>query len=246
MHSTWKVRTATTAAIVAVFVAGGTVAQADDGKVPPPPWQVQVSDYLIVGVVWNEAAIRKALPPGIKAVAGMTGGIAVYKSDGGYGISPYDSAYGYVDIEGFDTAQGAKGRWILQGIYGPEEKMAAAIRSAYGWSVRAGEVTLTETTRGRRGVAAIGGRDVLDVELNLSALPCSAVGGINHYVSGTAAKPIVNQIPFAGQWCGGEPVKANVVASADDPFATFVPAKILWAGAFRDGAIAFTRPVTKP
>jgi hypothetical protein len=246
MNSTWNVRSAMMAVMALVTMAGSAVAQADDGKVPPPPWQVHVSDYLIVGVVWNEATLRKALPPGIKAVAGMTGGIAVYKSDGGYGISPYDSAYGYVDIEGFDTAQGTKGRWILQGMYGPDEKVAAAIRGAYGWSVRAGAVTFTETARGRRGVASIGGRDVLDVELNLSALPCSPVGGINHYVAGTAAKPVVNQIPFTGQWCGGEPVKANVVAPADDPFAALVPAKIIWAGEFRDGAIAFTRPVAKP
>lgn len=246
MNSTWNVRSAVLAAMAMLALAGSAVTHAQDGKVPPPPWQVHVSDYLIVGVVWNETAIRKALPPGIKAVAGMTGGIAVYKSDGGYGISPYDSAYGYVDIEGFDTAQGAKGRWILQGLYGPDEKVAAAIRVAYGWAVRAGEVTLTETMRGRRGVASIGGRDVLDVELNLSALPCSAVGGINHYVGGTAAKPLVNQIPFTGQWCGGEPVKANVVAPADDPFAALVPVKVIWAGEFRDGAIAFTRPVAKP
>lgn len=246
MNSTWNVRSAMAAAMAVVAMAGSAVAQAEDGKVPPPPWQVHVSDYLIVGVVWNEATLRKALPPGIKAVAGMTGGIAVYKSDGGYGISPYDSAYGYVDIEGFDTAQGSKGRWILQGMYGPDEKVAAAVRGAYGWTVRAGEVTITETMRGRRGVATIAGRDVLDVEVNLGALPCSPVGGINHYVAGTAAKPVVNQIPFAGQWCAGEPVKANVVAPADDPFAALVPAKIIWAGEFRDGAIAFTRPVAKP
>lgn len=246
MNSTWNFRSMVSVAMATVALVGSAAAQAQDGKVPPPPWQVHVGDYLIVGVVWNEAAIRKALPPGIKPAADMSGGIAVYKSDGGYGISPYDSAYGFVNVEGFDTAQGSKGRWILQGLYGPEEKVAAAIRAAYGWAVRAGEVTLTETMQGRRGVAKVGGREVLDVEVNLHAVPCSAVGGINHYVSGTAAKPIVNQIPFAGQWCGADPVKANVVAPADDPFAAFVPTKIIWAGEFRDGAIAFTRPVAKP
>lgn len=238
----WKV----VAVAAACAMLAGPAVRADDAKVPPPPWQVHVSDYVVVGVVWNEATVKKLLPAGIKPSADMSGGIAIYKSDNGWGISPYDSAYTFINVEGFDSAQGMKGRWIVQGLYGPEEKVAAAIRAAYGWQVRAGSTAITDTGSGRRAVASVGGRDVLEVELNVDASKCVRVGGINHYVSGTAAKPVVNQIPFEGDWCGGEPVKAAVIAPADDPFAATVPAKVIWGGEFRNGAIAFTRPVSKP
>ena len=41
-----------------------------------------------VAVVWDEAAIRKALPPGVEAVKGMTGGINIYSVERGYVIGP--------------------------------------------------------------------------------------------------------------------------------------------------------------
>lgn len=236
--------------VIAVAAAWAVLAvpavRAEEGKVPSPPWQVHVSDYVIVGVVWSESVVKRMLPAGVKPAADLSGGIAIYKSDNGYGISPYDSAYVFVNVEGFDTAQGAKGRWIPQGMYGPDEKVAAAVRGTYGWQVRPGTAAITDTGSGRRAVARIGGRDVLELEVNIDASKCVRVGGINHYLGGATAKPVVNQIPFEGTWCGGEPVKAAIVAPADDPFAPFVPAKVIWAGEFKDGAIAFTRPVTKP
>jgi hypothetical protein len=246
MPSIPNIRPAVAAALALATLAGSAATQAQDTKIPSPPWPIHVSDYLIVGVVWNEAAIRAALPPGIRPTADMSGGIAIYKSDGGFGISPYDSVYGFVNVEGFDTVQGGKGRWILQGLYGPGENIAAAIRATYGYAVRAGEVALSETARGRRGVARLGGREVVDVEVTLDALPCNPVAGVNHYVSGTGTKPVVHQIPFHGQWCGAQPVRADVKAPAGDPLGALVPTKLVWAGEFRDGGITFTKPITRP
>lgn len=234
------------ASLAAIALAFGAAASAEDGKVPAPPYQVHVSDYLVVGVVWNEATVRKLLPAGLKPSADMSGGIALYKSDRGFGISPYDSVYAFVNVEGHDAGPGVKGRWMLQGGYGPDDKVAAAIRSTYGWPVRAATVTITETVQGKRAVAQIGGRDVFEIELKTTAVPCDWVAGINHYVGGSAGRLNVNQIPFQGQWCGGEPIKVANVAPVDDPMAVLVPAKVVWGGLFRDGAIAFTKPIAKP
>lgn len=239
-------RTGRLASLAAVAVAWCAVAGAEDGRVPPPPYQVHVSDYVVVGVVWNEATVRKLLPAGVKPSADMSGGIALYKSDRGFGISPYDSVYAFVNVEGHDAGPGVKGRWMLQGGYGPDDKVAAAIRATYGWPVRAAAVTITDTVQGKRAVAQIGGRDVFEIELKVAALPCDWVAGINHYVGGGAGRFNVNQIPFQGQWCGGEPTKVANLAPADDPMAVLLPAKVVWGGLFRDGAIAFTKPLAKP
>ncbi|UCD68807.1 MAG: hypothetical protein JSW48_01480, partial [Betaproteobacteria bacterium] len=56
----------------------------------------------------------------------------------------------------------------------------------------------------------------------------------------------VNQIPFAGDWCAAELVSFKVVAPAGDVFAKLVPAKVIWAGEFRNGTFAMAAPVTKP
>lgn len=236
-------RAAALAATAALIPLAG--AYADDGRLPGPPWQAHVTEYMMAGVVWNETAIRKLLPPGVKPVADMSGGVALYKSDRGYGVSPYDSFYLFVNIEGADTAQGGKGRWILAGGYGPDERLAGALRSTYGYPVRTAQVEFTETVQGRRAVARVGGKDVLEMEVNSSALPCDKIAGINNYVSSNGGKLNVNEIPFLGHWCGAEVVKLNVLAPGD-PIAQLLPAKVVWAGEFRDGSIAFSRPIPKP
>ena len=48
-------------------------------KLPPPPYQMAGTNHVIIGVVWDEAAIRKGLPPGITPVKEMTGGINIYQ-----------------------------------------------------------------------------------------------------------------------------------------------------------------------
>src|SRR5947209_467211 len=68
-------------------------------QIPPPPYEVTGMTGVGISVVWDEAAIRKALPPGIEPAKGMTGGIAIYSVQRGNAIAPYSAAYLYVDIE---------------------------------------------------------------------------------------------------------------------------------------------------
>src|SRR4249920_1991722 len=85
-------------------------------KLLPPPYQMAGTNHVLIGVVWDEAAIRKALPSGITPVKEMTGGINIYQAERGYVIGQYQSAYFWVDIEGFDSPDGTKGRWMLAGV----------------------------------------------------------------------------------------------------------------------------------
>ena len=43
----------------------------------------------------------------------MTGGITITSIERAYMFGPYSVAYFYVDVEGFDSPEGIKGRWML-------------------------------------------------------------------------------------------------------------------------------------
>ena len=99
-------------------IAGATLAVASVSsnaadQIQPPPYLIAGMSVVSVSVVWDEAAIRKALPPGIEPGKGMTGGINITSIERAYMFGPYSVAYFYVDVEGFDSPEGIKGRWML-------------------------------------------------------------------------------------------------------------------------------------
>src|ERR1700744_2692803 len=97
-------------------------------QISPPPYLVTGLNGVGINVVWDEAAVRKALPHGIEPGKEMTGGINIYSVERGNVIAPYSAAYFYVDVEGFDSPDGIKGRWMLAGAYGPDPKTSEAIK----------------------------------------------------------------------------------------------------------------------
>ena len=50
-----------------------------DAEAPPPPYVLTQAKGVVIGVTWEEAAVRKALPPGIRPVPDMSGGIVIYE-----------------------------------------------------------------------------------------------------------------------------------------------------------------------
>ena len=122
------------AGIVSVFAS---VPSKAEEQVQPPPYEIAGLNIVTVNVVWDDAAVRKALPRGIEPVKGMTGGINIYNTERGYVVGPYSAAYFWVDIEGFDSPEGIKGRWMLAGVYGPQPKTTAAFQAS-GFPIRSG------------------------------------------------------------------------------------------------------------
>lgn len=210
-----------------------------------PPYLVDGSNHIIIGVVWDAAMLKKMLPSGITPVKELTGAYNIYHASRGYGVTPYNSVYAWVDVEGFDSADGTKGRWMLAGVYGPDPKTTAAFRDVLGLPVRNGTVVHEETVQGRRSTGQINGQPIVIAEVKSSAVPCSPVAGTLNYPVQMKGKILVNQIPYAGNWCAAEPVSLKVVAAAGDVFAKLVPAKVLWAGEFRNGTFALSAPTAK-
>jgi hypothetical protein len=218
--------------------------KAEEDKVQPPPYQVAGANGVGVGVVWDEAAIRKALPPGIEPVKGMTGGINIYSAERGYPMGPYSAVYFYVDIEGFDSPEGIKGRWMLAGVYGPEAKTSAALKAFYGLPVRPGTSRVEPTADGKRAIGSVNGQDFVTAEIKLVPGPCKAGDALLNYVSlSPQAEGIsVIKIPFVGDSCKAEPVSAKVTAASGDPFSAYPISKVIRAGEFKNASFAFTSP----
>ena len=215
------------------------IAIADDQPVPPP-YLVTGSNHVIVGVVWEEAAIRKALPSWLKPAEGMTGAINIYQATGGYGLGPFQSAYFWVDVEGFDSASGIKGRWMLEGVYGPHEKATSAMRDWEGFPVRNGTSRFEPIPQGRRAIGTVNGQDFVTVTVKSIPDSCQPGAVTLNYLT---RKGLI-EVPAAGDVCKAEPISVEVHARPDDPFAAFRPVKTLWAIEFKNGAFSDPRPLS--
>ena len=241
-------RSAATASFALLLLAAKAAGAADaDRPLPPPPHLVGFDHALFVGVVWDARKLRNWLPAGVRPVPENSGGIAIYTSDRGYGISPYHGVYFFADIEGFDSASGMKARWMLHGGYGPGDRLPAAIRETYRWPVRSGRVVFEEGPEVRSAIGHIAGQEVVRVSIRKSD-KCDRIAGIVNYVSPApaAARFLVNEIPFEGPWCNVEPLSVKITAPADDVVAEMVPAKIIWAADFSGGTVAFSKPLMRP
>jgi hypothetical protein len=213
-------------------------------QIQPPPYVVAGMNGVGLAVVWDEAAIRKALPPGIEPVKGITGGINIYSAERGYAIGPYSAAYFYVDIEGFDSPDGTKGRWMLAGVYGPQTKTSAALKTYYGLPVRPGTSRSEPSADGKRAIATMNGQDFVTTEIKSVPGSCEAAAILLNYVSMSSEteRVMVNKIPVVGDFCKAEPVSAKVTAPSGDPFSAYPISKVVGANEFRNGAASFTVP----
>lgn len=236
-------------AFVAGLVAAAFFTQTSaQERLAAPPYLVSGTNHVIVGVTWDEAVVREMLPPGVEPAADMSGGINTYYTGSGYGIGPYQSSYFYVNLEGVDSADGSKGRWILQGVYGPNDQTSAALRVFLGLPVRNGTARHESTPDGMRAFGTVNGNDFVAVEIKGKPDTCHPVAGTLNYVSqdNDSRALSVTQIPYVGDFCEADPVSVEVTAPAGDPFAKFKPASVTWAGEFKNGNFAFSRPLPMP
>jgi hypothetical protein len=236
--------TALVSAVVLALSAGLVLA----GEVaPPPPYQFNKAHGIGVSVVFDAAAVRSVLPPEIEPVDEMTGGITLYSTEEGYGLGPYSAFYFYVNLKGFDSADGTKGRWMLQGFYGgPDTKVAAALHQYYGWPVRAGESRRVTKDASIVGMGTLAGQELVRLVVTPKPTTCKSGGGLLHFPGqlDTSRDIVVVQMPYVGEFCAADPVSVDITAPAGDPLHTLKPVKILGAVAIKNGAFAFPRPVS--
>jgi hypothetical protein len=232
----------------AAIVVASTASQAAD-QPRPPPYQAAGMSVVSVSVVWNEAAIRKALPPGIEPVKGMTGGINITSVERAYMFGPYSLVYFYVDVEGFDSPEGIKGRWMLAGVFGPQTEPSAALKAYYDWPVRPGSSRFETSADAKRAIGTVNGQDFISVEYKSVPGPCKPLAGLFNYIS---LSPETRQVgvlraPAVADICKAELVSAKVNAPSGDPFSDYSIAKFVGVAEVKNGssALGILQPIEK-
>jgi hypothetical protein len=221
------------------FVAAAASAEE---KLIPPPWIITGLEGIAVGVTWDESAVRRALPSRLQPAKEMTGGINIYRTSGGYGPGgAYSAAYLYVDLEGMDSSSGAKGRWMLAGVYGPSPAVTNAWKTTFALPIRSGGSRVKGDADHLRYIGFAGEQDLVAAEVKVDRAKCAAFGASLNYMS---ISPETNQLmrlspAVAGESCPAEVLEARILAPVGDAFAQFPIKKVLWAAQFKaDAALA--------
>jgi hypothetical protein len=232
-HFNFRSFVAATAFVAGVFgFAAGAIGDASFSK----PYVVRGNTHMIVGVTLDEAAVRAALPAGLEPAEGITGGLNIYRSGGGYDHPAYTRAYVWVDLAGFDSASGAKGRYVLWGVTGPGAKGA----QAEGLNLVDGSSVIDESGNTVVGTAMHKGAEIMRIELTLSEEPCGEASGTLNYpvVLPASGEKAMHQYPFATNFCGATPANVNISVGASHPLDKFRPASVNWAALARDLSFA--------
>ncbi|MFU8865721.1 MAG: hypothetical protein ACNA7O_17560 [Rhodobacterales bacterium] len=121
-----------------VFLAIPLSAKSD--QAPPPPYLMTGANTVTIAVEWDAESLVGVVPEALESVENLSGGINVYFVEGGTGITPYSSAYAYLDVK--DPANdGATARHILGGWYGPDPKVSLAMQTYFAAPVETGAST---------------------------------------------------------------------------------------------------------
>jgi hypothetical protein len=216
-------------------------AQADD--LVPPPYFINRGEYVVIGVAFDEARIKSLLPIGVQLAKGATGEIIMYTAGESYGLPPYSAAWIGVDVDGFDTAAGNKGRWMVTGLYGPAS-VKDALAKYFDYPTREGWTRVEREGRRVVAIGTMGGKEMIRVELTLKSEPCQRGSGLIHEVTRKASTSGMQliKIPYVSDWCAADSVKIDVSAPSSDLFGQVGPMKVLWGG-YSFGGFGWSSPV---
>lgn len=217
---------------VAVVVVPGVISGA--GLLLGPDHQTenrvaQPAAYAVeVGVSFDEAVVRAALPVGLDPAPGFTGGIAVYGGEEGWALSPLTTGHVWLDVV---EASGAPARYMLTGF--------ASENLGGGATLPLDVAMLGETYEvredGELRIQAWPDRaTTLELVVRPSSTDCldhapAAEGRL--LTSGPGGSLGVVHMPAALDWCAVEAEAGWVSVTA--PFGhvlrPFVPQQVLWA-----------------
>jgi hypothetical protein len=214
------------------------------GEAPPPPYMTKCDGFGLL-VVYDEALVRSLLPPGIEPVDEMSGGINLYSADHGYGLAPFSAFYFYVHVKGFDSSDGTKARWMLQGVYGPERRVPVALHKYFGLPVRAGESRHDVNGAHTIGIGTIAGQEVLRIGVRPKPATYNFVAGAINFPGQleTTGEIVVLQMPYIAEICEANPVSIDNMAPAGEPLSKLKSVKMVGGFAFKNFTFAFPRAV---
>ena len=216
-------------------------------RVPRPPYLILNHEHLVILFEADESALKALLPTGIKGAPGNVVGLNMYQTSEAVGLVPYTASYLWIDVDGFDSPDGTKGRWMVQGWYGPEP-VPSAIRNYMGVPVQLG-VTNYQRDGDRVHASLISdGVNLIDATITLTGGPIHKSGFLNYLASGrNLAQPapsafVVNRIPGASEITPAAPVSMEFHFRETDAAKGLQPKRLLNAFYIKGAASAFVVP----
>lgn len=209
---------------------------------PHPPYLISLANLIIVFEA-DEGALKSVLPPTIKPAAGNTVALNMYRAERVVGLVPYTATYLWINIDGFDSPDGTKGRWMLQGWFGPEP-VPTVFRTQLGVPAELGATRLGREGNRIHATLSSNGADLVDAAIALKEGNPIAAGGVLNYptrrqnLSGDAAQAaksdiIVNRFPFTGEVTPASPVSMEFHFRNTDAAKALQPKRLLDAFGFK-------------
>ena len=204
---------------------GGLGLLYDPGSFPngQPVWEK--AHLVEVGVVFDEEAVRAALPSGLEPNQRFTGGIAIYSDPGNQDIALPDGGYVWIDV---DYQAGA--RYIVRSLTDAGSPPSLAIDPDKSVTHHVSEVTgdgllRADVMAGREGSLEL----VVQPILNTCQTGLQSLSQLT-FASDPDGHLRIAPNQIAGAWCDADVVSADVIAATDDALGTLAPKQILWAG----------------
>ena len=226
--------------VATILLLAALASPAAGEEAPPPPYLMTGANTVTIAVTWQADSLDGLLPAGVVPLEDFSGGLNVYDTEGGFGLGPYSAAYAYVNVQGWESVDGTPARHILGGWYGPDPRVAGAMRSHFNAPVTPGAAT-----QGAEGTAWVGNGGAEDGTIRLEVLPadaCVAFAGFLNYVgtAGAGAGLELLRIPYAGDFCPAEPVSVEMSGPEGSALDRLRVERMLAGGRLRDGTFAFT------
>lgn len=223
-------------ALIFSLFTGFSGMSASAQEVSAPPYYIGRGEYVILKIAYDESRIKRVAPSDLQIASGTTGRIVMYTAGDNAGLPPYSSSWIGLEVDGFDTPDGSKARWMLSGLYSPAS-VAAALAKHFNYPTREGTTWLGRDGRRVVAVGTMGGHEIIRAELILKDEPCQRVSGLVHEVTRnpTANNIQLIKIPTLGDWCAAESATVKITAPTGDPFNDVGPVKVLWGGYFYGG-----------
>jgi hypothetical protein len=218
--------------------------QQKEVAVPRPPYLVTQTEHLIILFEAEESALKSLLPANMKPAAGNVVGLNMYHTGPVVGLAPYTASYLWINVDGFDSPDGTKGRWMVQGWYGPEP-VPAALKNYAGIPVQLG-VTRYERDGNRvHAVLNADGANLIDATMTVKEGKPAPAGGVLNYpaLGRNLAQPgssavVVNRIAFTGEITPATPVSVDFHFRDTDAAKALKPKRLLDAVSVRTTAVA--------
>jgi len=232
------------ASILVLGLAMPVAAQQKEATVPRPPYLLTQGEHLIILFEAEESALKSLLPAGMKPAAGNVVGLNMYHTGPVVGLVPYTSSYLWINVDGFDSPDGTKGRWMVQGWYGPEP-VPSALKNYGGFPVQLG-VTHYERDGNRvHAMLSVDGANLIDATMTLKEGKPAPVSGLLNYptLGRNLAQPgssavVVNRIPVVGEIVPATPVSVDFHFRDTDAAKALKPKRLLDALSVRTTAAA--------